>query len=78
MLYAMQSNLKILKDRRDDVCVDLVKRMSKREHKPHHLLPKTVSKTRERETRARYYNYMLVEQRLKRLCHKYILTLSNS
>ena len=38
-----QSNLKTLRDRRDDMCVDLIKRMSKPEHKLHHLLPKTVS-----------------------------------
>ncbi len=55
-----QSNLKTLKDRRDDMCVGLIKRMSKPEHKLHHLLPKTVSQTREKETRANgleYYNY---------------------
>ncbi len=80
-----QSNLKTLKDRRDNMCVDLIKRMSKPEHKLHYLLPKTVSQTRERETRAsglEYYNYACRTERFKQsyryAINKYDLTLPNS
>ena len=81
-----QSNLKTLKDRRDDMCVDLITRMSELERKRRHLLPKTVSQTRERETKANgleYYNYACRTERFKQspivyALNKYNLTLSNS
>jgi hypothetical protein len=37
-----QSNLKTLKERRDVMCVDMIKKMSNRVHKLHHLLPMKV------------------------------------
>ena len=43
-----QSNLKTLKQRRDVMCVDMIKKMSNPGHKLHHLLPMNVSQLRER------------------------------
>ena len=54
------SNLITLKERRDVMCVDMIKKMSNPGHKLHHLLPMKVSQLRERETRTNgleYYNY---------------------
>ncbi len=39
----MESNLKTLTDRRDDMCVQLIKDMSKTNYKLNHLLPKKTS-----------------------------------
>jgi uncharacterized spore protein YtfJ len=76
-----QSNLKTLKERRDVMCVDMIKKMSNPGHKLHHLLPMKVSQLRERETRTNgleYYNYACrtTGGRKVRLC--YINTLSST
>ena len=47
-----QSSLKTLKERRDVMCVDMIKKMSNPGHKLHHLLPLKVSQLRERETKT--------------------------
>jgi hypothetical protein len=55
-----QSNLKTLKERRDVMCVDMIKKMSNPGRKLHHLLPMKVSQLRERETGTNgleYYDY---------------------
>ena len=56
----MESNLKTLTDRRDDMCVQLIKDMSNPNYKLNHLLPKKTSQIKQRETRmneATYYNF---------------------
>jgi hypothetical protein len=47
----MESNLKTLIDRRDDMCVQLIKDMSNPNHKLNHLLPKKTSQIKQLETR---------------------------
>ena len=65
----MESNLKTLTDRRDDMCVQLIKDMSNPNHKLNHLLPKKTSQIkRQRETRmneATYYNFACKTERFK-------------
>ena len=81
-----QSNLKTLKERRDVMCVDMIKKMSNPGHKLHHLLPMKVSQLRERETRTNgleYYNYACRTKRFSQspiiyAINKYNLTLHNS
>ncbi len=64
----MESNLKTLTDRRDDMCVQLIKDMSNPNHKLNHLLPKKTSQIKQRETRmneATYYNFACKTERFK-------------
>ena len=64
----MESNLKTLTDRRDDMCVQLIKDMSNPNHKFNHLLPKKTSQIKQRETRmneATYYNFACKTERFK-------------
>ena len=64
----MESNLKTLTDRRDDMCVQLIKDMSNPNHKLNHLLPKKTSQIKQRDTRmneATYYNFACKTERFK-------------
>ena len=45
-------NLKSLADRRDNMCVQLIKDMSNPQHRLHHLLPNKVSRVKPRQTRS--------------------------
>ena len=46
------AQLTTLKDRRDHICVDLIKRMSNPHHKLQNLLPEKIGQVREREMRS--------------------------
>lgn len=64
-----KSGLKTLRERRDNLCVDLIKNMSKPSHKLHSLLPKKIGQVRERDTRTNdqsYYNYTYKTERFKK------------
>ena len=61
-------NLKSLADRRDNMCVQLIKDMSNPEHRLHHLLPNKVSQVKLRQTRSngeKYYNFPCRSERYK-------------
>ena len=61
--------LKTLQQRRDDLCVRLIKQMSEPSHKLHSLLPRKCSEVKERETRTnsgKFYNFFCRTQRFKR------------
>ena len=55
-----ECGLKTLQQRRDDLCVRLIKQMSEPSHKFHSLLPRKCSEVKERETRTnpgKFYNF---------------------
>ena len=54
------AKLTSLKERRDRLCIQLIRSRSNSDHKLHNLLPKKVHETRNRETRQNshmYYNF---------------------
>lgn len=54
------AEIETLQERRDRMCVELVKRMSNPDHKLNHLLPKRVQDVRQRDTRLNnqiFYNF---------------------
>ena len=51
-LTLVVSNLKTLKERRDDLCVGLIKNMLQPSNRLHSLLPGNVGDIKEREIRA--------------------------
>ena len=57
-----------LKERRDQMCIQLIKSMSNSDHKLHNVLPKKVYEIRNRETRQNshvYYNFKWRTERFK-------------
>ena len=57
-----------LKERRDQMCIQLIKSMSNSDHKLHNVLPKKVHEIRNRETRQNshmYYNFKWRTERFK-------------
>ena len=57
-----------LKERRDQMCIQLIKSMSNSDHKLHNVLPKKVHEIRKRETRQNshmYYNFKWRTERFK-------------
>ena len=61
-------NIKSLADRRDTLCIQLIKDMSNPEHRLHHLLPSKVSQINHRDTRSngdKYYNFPCKTERYK-------------
>ena len=57
-----------LKERRDQMCIQLIKSMSNSDHKLHNVLPKKVHEIRKRETRQNshmYYNFKWRTKRFK-------------
>ena len=60
------AKLTSLKERRDQMCVQLIKSMSNSEHKLHNLLPKKVHETRNRETKQNSQVYCNFKWRTER------------
>ena len=64
----VELNIKSLADRRDTLCIQLIKDMSNPEHKLHHLLPNKVSQVNHRDTRSngdKYNNFACKTERYK-------------
>ena len=64
----VELNIKSLADRRDTLCIQLIKDMSNPEHRLHHLLPNKVSQVNHRDTRSngdKYYNFACKTERYK-------------
>ena len=62
------ARLASLKERRDRMCIQLIKSMSNTGHKLHNLLPKKVHEVRNKETRQNtemYYNFNWRSERFK-------------
>ena len=64
----MECNLKTLKGRREDMCINLIKTLLDPCHKLHDLLPPKVCEIRNREIRLsgqKFYNFNCRTQRFK-------------
>ena len=64
-----ECGLKMLQQRRDDLCVRLIEQTSEPSHKLHSLLPRKCSEVKERETRTnpgKFYNFFCRTERFKR------------
>ena len=62
------AKIESLEKRRDRMCIELIKEMSKPNHKLHSLLPKKICEVRKRTTRLNnqmYYNFMGKTERFK-------------
>ena len=69
-----------LKERRDQMCIQLIKSMSNSDHKLHNILPKKVHEIRNRETRQNshmYYNFKWRTERFKNSPNRYAISKYN-
>ena len=63
-----ETKLQTLEERRDELCVSLIKKMLEPNHKLHSLLPKKVKDIRQKETRTssqKLYNFPSKTERFK-------------
>ena len=76
-----ETKLQTLEERRDDLCVSLIKKMLEPNHKLHSLLPKKLKDIRQKETRTssqKLYNFPSKTERFKHSPLVYCIYLYNS